>query len=64
MSRNANTICNNIVYKDCLTLNIWKPSSAKEQSKLPVVVYIHVRFRVVVSVVSEVKCREVAIITM
>ncbi|CAG8555868.1 10510_t:CDS:10 [Acaulospora colombiana] len=27
--------------EDCLSLNIWKPSSAKPGDKLPVVVYIH-----------------------
>ncbi|KAL0958487.1 hypothetical protein HGRIS_000627 [Hohenbuehelia grisea] len=27
--------------EDCLKLNIWKPSNATEDSKLPVVVYIH-----------------------
>lgn len=27
---------------DCVTLNIWKPSGANQDSKLPVVVYIHV----------------------
>ncbi|KAJ9092088.1 hypothetical protein QFC20_007470 [Naganishia adeliensis] len=27
--------------EDCVTLNIWKPSSATQNSKLPVVVYIH-----------------------
>jgi carboxylesterase type B len=28
---------------DCLTLNIWKPEYADESSKLPVLLYIHVR---------------------
>ncbi|KAL4261835.1 Carboxylic ester hydrolase [Pleurotus pulmonarius] len=27
--------------EDCLKLNIWKPSSASESSKLPVIVYFH-----------------------
>ena len=27
---------------DCLRMNIWKPSDAKEGDNLPVVVYIHV----------------------
>ena len=27
---------------DCLKLNVWKPTDAKEGDKLPVVVYIHV----------------------
>ncbi|EJD05094.1 alpha/beta-hydrolase [Fomitiporia mediterranea MF3/22] len=27
--------------EDCLTLNVWKPSDAKEGDKLPVIVYIH-----------------------
>ncbi|EJD05088.1 alpha/beta-hydrolase [Fomitiporia mediterranea MF3/22] len=27
--------------EDCLTLNIWKPTDAKEGDKLPVIVYIH-----------------------
>ncbi|KAF9558576.1 alpha/beta-hydrolase [Agrocybe pediades] len=27
--------------EDCLTLNVWKPSNATANSKLPVVVYIH-----------------------
>lgn len=26
---------------DCLTLNVWKPSNARPNSKLPVVIYIH-----------------------
>ncbi|KAF4586560.1 hypothetical protein EYR38_010839 [Pleurotus pulmonarius] len=29
------------VRTDCLKLNIWKPSSASESSKLPVIVYFH-----------------------
>lgn len=28
---------------DCLKLNVWKPTKAKEGDNLPVVVYIHVR---------------------
>lgn len=28
--------------EDCLTLNIWKPTSASAEDKLPVAVYIHV----------------------
>lgn len=28
---------------DCLTLNVWKPSNASEASRLPVLVYFHVR---------------------
>ncbi|KAL5520477.1 hypothetical protein ACEPAG_9701 [Sanghuangporus baumii] len=27
--------------EDCLTLNVWKPTDAKEGDKLPVIVYIH-----------------------
>ncbi|EJD05093.1 alpha/beta-hydrolase [Fomitiporia mediterranea MF3/22] len=27
--------------EDCLTINVWKPSDAKEGDKLPVIVYIH-----------------------
>ena len=27
---------------DCVTLNIWRPSGVSQDSKLPVVVYIHV----------------------
>ena len=27
---------------DCVTLNIWRPSNASKDSRLPVVVYIHV----------------------
>ncbi|KAJ8700675.1 hypothetical protein PTI98_003682 [Pleurotus ostreatus] len=29
--------------EDCLTLNVWKPSNASEASRLPVLVYFHVR---------------------
>lgn len=30
-------------YSDCLTLNVWKPTNATANAKLPVSVYIHVR---------------------
>lgn len=32
-------------HEDCLTLNVWKPTDAKEGDKLPVIVYIHVSRR-------------------
>jgi carboxylesterase type B len=36
--------CSEFILPDCLTLNIWKPTNATEDSHLPVAVYIHVGF--------------------
>lgn len=44
---------------DCLRMNIWKPTSAREGDNLPVVVYIHVSFIIHYGYeYAEIVCRE------
>lgn len=51
----------NDISSDCLRMNIWKPTSAKEGDNLPVVVYIHVSFIIYYGDgYAEILCREVA----